>query len=279
MDKVFAAVKNQSLQTTTLGSVRPSVGRRRRRRRRGMIQTGFIPTRCVQSYRAKRRDQTTTTTTKDGKSRGVVLTRQACTARGRKWSTTRAEASGDASEGTPKRSETSMGDQNASGGDGETLEEKKRAFWETFWETLDAQRGKAPFMKRNATTAVKATKETTKETTSRMRRFEIPEGSDTFWGRCTIGGLVLAIFMTLSAYSLTHWPTVRFVLTNPLIFLFDPSAPDAGARVEMIKEIARRLAKPMVRYLAAWCALRSRWRTMWIAFAISCGVPAVEFTL
>ena len=192
---------------------------------------------------------------------------------------TRAEASGDASEGTPKRGETSMGDQNASGGDGETLEEKKRAFWETFWETLDAQRGKAPFMKRNAPTAVKATKETTKETTTTMRRFEIPEGSDTFWGRCTIGGLVLAIFMTLSAYSLTHWPTVRFVLTNPLIFLFDPSAPDAGARVEMIKEIVRRLAKPMVRYLAAWCALRSRWRTMWIAFAVSCGVPAVEFTL
>ena len=234
-----------------------------------MITTGFIPTRCVQSHRAKRRGQTTTT--KDGKSRGVVLTRQGCTARGRKWSTTRVKASGDASEGTPKRDETSMGDGNASGGDGETLEEKKRAFW----ETLDAQRGKAPFMKRNATTAVKATK----ETASTMRRFEIPEGSDTFWGRCTIGGLVLAIFMTLSAYSLTHWPTVRFVLTNPLIFLFDPSAPDAGARVEMIKEIVRRLAKPMVRYLAAWCALRSRWRTMWIAFAISCGVPAVEFTL
>jgi hypothetical protein len=161
------------------------------------------------------------------------------------------------------------------------LEEKKRAFWETFWETLEEQRGKAPFMKTRrrveTTTTTTNVQGTTTETVH--RESDVIPRSDTFWGRCTIGGLVLAVLMTLSASSLTHWPTARYVLCNPLVFIFDPSGPEAEAKFAIVAEIARRLVKPMVRYFAAWCALRSRWRLMWASFAASCVLPAVEFVV
>jgi len=164
------------------------------------------------------------------------------------------------------------------------LEEKKRAFWETFWETLEEQRGKAPFMKtrRRVETTTTATTTTTTNvqgtTTETVRReLDVIPRSDTFWGRCTIGGLMMGVLMTLSASSLTHWPTARYALCNPLVFIFDPSGPEAEAKFAIVAEIARRLAKPMVRYFAAWCAVRSRWRLMWASFAASCVLPAVEF--
>ena len=180
---------------------------------------------------------------------------------------TRARRESDASEESSSRA---------------ALEEKKRAFWETFWETLEEQRGKAPFMKtrRRVETMTTATTNVQGTTTGTVRRESgvIPR-SDTFWGRCTIGGLALAVLMTLSASSLTHWPTARYALCNPLVFIFDPSGPEAEAKFAIVAEIVRRLAKPMVRYFAAWCALRSRWRLMWASFAFSCVLPAVEFVV
>ncbi|ABO97463.1 predicted protein [Ostreococcus lucimarinus CCE9901] len=101
--------------------------------------------------------------------------------------------------------------------------------------------------------------------------------STSFWGRCTIGGLVLAVLMTLSASSLTHWPTVAFAFANPTTFAINPSAADAEAKIAVVLEIGRRLAKPCVRYLAAWFALRSRWRLMWATFAASCAISGVTF--
>ena len=81
--------------------------------------------------------------------------------------------------------------------------------------------------------------------------------------------------MTLSASSLTHWPTAKYAACNPLVFFFDPSGPEAETKFAIVAEIARRLAKPVARYFAAWCALRSRWRLMWASFAASCVLPVV----
>ena len=174
---------------------------------------------------------------------------------------TRARREGDASEESSSR---------------DAVEEKKRAFWETFWETLEEQRGKAPFMKtRRRVETTTTTTETTTETETVRRETDGTARSDTFWGRCTIGGLALAVLMTLSASSLTHWPTAKYAACNPLVFFFDPSGPEAEAKFAIVAEIARRLAKPVVRYFAAWCALRSRWRLMWASFAASCVLPVV----
>ena len=173
----------------------------------------------------------------------------------------RARREGDASEESSSR---------------DAVEEKKRAFWETFWETLEEQRGKAPFMKtRRRVETTTTTTETTTETETVRRETDGTARSDTFWGRCTIGGLALAVLMTLSASSLTHWPTAKYAACNPLVFFFDPSGPEAEAKFAIVAEIARRLAKPVVRYFAAWCALRSRWRLMWASFAASCVLPVV----
>jgi hypothetical protein len=173
-----------------------------------------------------------------------------------------------------------------------TVREKREKFWETFWETLDEQRGKAPFMKtrrvagRRVGAEDAAARGDTTETTMNGEEMETSDAvvsstssSSSFWGRCTIGGLVLAVLMVLSASSLTHWPTVTFAFANPSTFLIDPNAPDAEAKITVLREIVRRLGKPFVRYLAAWFALRSRWRLMWSAFAASCVIPAVSFTL
>jgi len=162
---------------------------------------------------------------------------------------------------------------------------RREAFWETFWETLDAQRGKAPFMKTRTAPGRRARREdaaarggeTTETATETATEETMVAASTTFWGRCTIGGLVLAVLMTLSASSLTHWPTVAFALANPSTFAIDPNAADAEAKIAVVLEIGRRLGKPCVRYLAAWFALRSRWRLMWATFAASCAISGVSF--
>jgi hypothetical protein len=174
-----------------------------------------------------------------------------------------------------------------------TARARRDAFWETFWETLDAQRGKAPFMKARTapgrrggeaapasggeTTTTETTETTRGEATTDEAMVSSTSTSTSFWGRCTIGGLVLAVLMTLSASSLTHWPTVAFAFANPTTFAINPSAADAEAKIAVVLEIGRRLAKPCVRYLAAWFALRSRWRLMWATFAASCAISGVTF--
>ena len=99
--------------------------------------------------------------------------------------------------------------------------------------------------------------------------------SDTFWGRCDrwigvggVDGVGRASFRWRAA------GLVNAATCNPLVFFFDPSGPEAEAKFAIVAEIARRLAKPVVRYFAAWCALRSRWRLMWASLA-SCVLPVV----
>lgn len=130
---------------------------------------------------------------------------------------------------------------------------------------------------RAETTTTETTETTRGEATTDEAMVSSTSTSTSFWGRCTIGGLVLAVLMTLSASSLTHWPTVAFAFANPTTFAINPSAADAEAKIAVVLEIGRRLAKPCVRYLAAWFALRSRWRLMWATFAASCAISGVTF--
>ena len=157
---------------------------------------------------------------------------------------------------------------------GTELEARKRAVWETFWTTLDENRGKAPFMKRRGTDDGRERRSSGDED-ARAEVWTVPKGSDTFWGRCTIGGLMLAIGFAWSAWYLTHWPTVRFAVMNPSVFVFNPFGVDADASVSVVVEIVRRLAKPTLRFIASWCALRSHWRAMWATFGASFLCPAV----
>lgn len=166
----------------------------------------------------------------------------------------------------------------------EDIDAKKKEFWRVFWSTLDEQRGKAPFMKRGRVSAgvdgvASPSTRTTPTTTEARVEVAVPELGEGFWERCTIGGLVLAILMGLSAYSLTHWPTVAYAATHPSVFMFNPASADAAAQVDVVLEIIRRLAKPAVRFAATWCALRSRWRAMVVLFGASTLIPAVAFSV
>ena len=173
------------------------------------------------------------------------------------------------------------------GDEARRLEAKKKEFWRVFWLTLDEQRGKAPFMKRRSASVAAAVDADVgaedKNAKTTAMRDDVAAASDRsgdgFWARCTIGGLVLAILMGLSAYSLTHWPTVAYVATHPGVFIFNPTSVDAAARVDVVLEIIRRLAKPAVRFAATWCALRSSWRAMILLFGVSTIIPAVSFSM
>lgn len=181
------------------------------------------------------------------------------------------EGGSDAGEGASESSVSSSAGARSSGTE---LEARKRAFWETFWTTLEENRGKAPFMKRRGTDDGRERRSSGDED-ARTEVWTVPKGSDTFWGRCTIGGLMLAVAFAWSAWELTHWPTVRFVAMNPSVFVFNPLGLDAEASVSVVLEIVRRLAKPTLRFIASWCAMRSHWRAMWATFAASFLCPNV----
>ena len=151
----------------------------------------------------------------------------------------------------------------------------RRAFWETFWRVLEENRGKAPFARRRAVDDGETRSRARDGKSESVEAWPVPVRSDTFWGRCTIGGLCLAIGFAYSACALTHWPTVRYVAANPLVFAFNPFGVDAEANATLVIEIFRRLVKPGLRFVASWCALRSNWRWMWGTLGASMLFPAV----
>ena len=113
----------------------------------------------------------------------------------------------------------------------ETRSRKKRAFWETFWETLEEQQEQGAVHEggqRRTTTTTETTKETETETV--RRETDGTARSDTFWGRCTIGGLALAVLMALSAVRSAQL-TARAAACNPLVFFFDPKRSGGGGEV------------------------------------------------
>ena len=84
-------------------------------------------------------------------------------------------------------------------------------------------------------------------------------------------GLVLGLVMLTWALSTTHWPTVRWLARHPNALLH---SPELGWSVA--EEAARRLAAPALRFITAWCAVRSHWRATLAAFVASVVVPVAE---
>ena len=55
------------------------------------------------------------------------------------------------------------------------------------------------------------------------------------------------MLMTLSASSLTHWPTVAFAFANPTTFAINPSAADAEAKIAVVLDDVERVASRRAR--------------------------------
>jgi len=167
-------------------------------------------------------------------------------------------------------------DDDASRGN-DAAREKRKEFWREFWEVYDERTMNGPFVRvhRAKASEKKGKREARGDASASTRAV----GKETFWGTCTIGGLILAVALAMSANALTHWPTCAYVATHPMTLVFNPFANDGAERVEIALEVIRRLGKPFVRFVAAWCAVRSRWRAMVVLFAASMAIPGVEFSV
>ena len=170
-----------------------------------------------------------------------------------------------------------------------TFRDARRKFAEDFWEEVGTDRGGVPFMRERARGSSPAraddassVAEPSSASASASARagagaggLSNPSDSNprptTFWQRCTLLGLVLGLVMLTWALSTTHWPTVRWLARHPNALLH---SPELGWSVA--EEAARRLAAPALRFITAWCAVRSHWRATLAAFVASVVVPVAE---
>ena len=94
---------------------------------------------------------------------------------------------------------------------------------------------------------------------------------ESFWSRCTVVGLALGVWFGVWGLTSMHWPTVAWTARHPRALAW---SVDLGWSV--LAEVARRLAAPALRLLAAWFAMRSRWALALVAAVGAFAAPGVE---
>ena len=94
---------------------------------------------------------------------------------------------------------------------------------------------------------------------------------ESFWSRCTLVGLALGVWFGVWGLTSMHWPTVLWTARHPRALAW---SVDLGWSV--LAEVARRLAAPALRLLAAWFAMRSRWALALVAAVGAFAAPGVE---
>jgi hypothetical protein len=137
---------------------------------------------------------------------------------------------------------------------------QKANFWNVFLtDAIEISGSGVPKFKRYKTEENK--------TSTNNNQEEIVKGRG-FLQRLTLIGLILSICFFVSAIQVTHFPTVKWCLMNPVELLQNS---------EVSREVMRRLIAPLVRYLASF--FFARWRIRWaLGFAVlSFIAPAVEF--
>ena len=181
------------------------------------------------------------------------------------------------------------GDDDADEPPAPTFRDARRKFAEDFWEEVGTDRGGVPFMRERARGSSPARADDASSVAEPSSASASSSGAPapspaaasnpsdsnprptTFWQRCTLLGLVLGLVMLTWALSTTHWPTVRWLARHPNALLH---SPELGWSVA--EEAARRLAAPALRFITAWCAVRSHWRVTLAAFVASVVVPVAE---
>jgi hypothetical protein len=142
---------------------------------------------------------------------------------------------------------------------------QKANFWNVFLtDAIEISGSGVPKFKRYKT---EENKTSTNNNQQEQSHEEIVKGTG-FLQRLTLIGLILSICFFVSAIQVTHFPTVKWCLMNPVELLQNS---------EVSREVMRRLIAPLVRYLASF--FFARWRIRWaLGFAVlSFIAPAVEF--
>lgn len=143
---------------------------------------------------------------------------------------------------------------------------QKANFWNVFLtDAIEISGSGVPKFKRYKTEENKTS--TNNNQQQEQSHEEIVKGTG-FLQRLTLIGLILSICFFVSAIQVTHFPTVKWCLMNPVELLQNS---------EVSREVMRRLIAPLVRYLASF--FFARWRIRWaLGFAVlSFIAPAVEF--
>ena len=196
--------------------------------------------------------------------------RPRATGRGRALILTRA-AEGDRAR-DPARDEDSR-----ARADTPTFDEARRKFSRDFWEGVGDDRGGVLSLRGRPDPDARAPTEDAAASPASPASpspdpASVPSSSPTFWQRCTLAGLVIGAWMFAWALASTHWPTLGWIARHPGALAW---SPELGWSV--LAELTRRLAAPALRYLTAWCAVRSHWRVMWAsALASAAVVPVAE---
>ena len=147
-----------------------------------------------------------------------------------------------------------------------TFQAQKANFWNVFLtDAIEISGSGVPKFKRYKTEENKTS--TNNNQQQEQSHEEIVKGTG-FLQRLTLIGLILSICFFVSAIQVTHFPTVKWCLMNPVELLQNS---------EVSREVMRRLIAPLVRYLASF--FFARWRIRWaLGFAVlSFIAPAVEF--
>jgi len=142
---------------------------------------------------------------------------------------------------------------------------QKANFWNVFLtDAIEISGSGVPKFKRYKT---EENKTSTNNNQQEQSHEEIVKGTG-FLQRLTLIGLILSICFFVSAIQVTHFPTVKWCLMNPVELLQNS---------EVSREVMRRFIAPLVRYLASF--FFARWRIRWaLGFAVlSFIAPAVEF--
>ena len=145
-------------------------------------------------------------------------------------------------------------------------EQQKANFWNVFLtDAIEISGSGVPKFKRYKTEENKTS--TNNNQQQEQSHEEIVKGTG-FLQRLTLIGLILSICFFVSAIQVTHFPTVKWCLMNPVELLQNS---------EVSREVMRRLIAPLIRYLASF--FFARWRIRWaLGFAVlSFIAPAVEF--
>jgi len=151
-------------------------------------------------------------------------------------------------------------DENDDDDDKAYTDAQKANFWNVFLtDAIEISGSGVPKFKRYKTEENK--------TSTNNNQEEIVKGRG-FLQRLTLIGLILSICFFVSAIQVTHFPTVKWCLMNPVELMQNS---------EVSCEVMRRLIAPLVRYLASF--FFARWRIRWaLGFAVlSFIAPAVEF--
>ena len=183
-------------------------------------------------------------------------------------------------------SSASPGSSDASPPEGPSFAEAREKFKRDFWDEVANDPGGVPFLKprdgrggpRRGDPGAKeggATEETSGARADPESGAGTTSGHDrrreSFWSRCTLAGLALGVWFGVWGLTSMHWPTVAWTAKHPRALAW---SVDLGWSV--LAEVARRLAAPALRLLAAWFAMRSRWALALVAAVGAFAAPGVE---